>query len=76
MLLAMLIASVQAPVPAVPTSPAPEKKICRTIEDVSSRVRTKRDCRTRAEWRARNEAARALTPFPNGSLSSLRSGSN
>jgi hypothetical protein len=55
MLLLIIAAAVQTavPAPAAPaTAPAKEKKVCQTAEDVSSRIRYQRVCKTQSEWDA------------------------
>lgn len=78
-MIVFLLSAAIGQVSAEPTpSPVAEKKVCRTVQNVGSRMRHARDCRTRAEWRAREEAERAVNGLPGnyGSLSSLRSGAN
>lgn len=36
----------------------PEKKVCRMSKETGSRVRSKKTCATKAEWAARDDAAR------------------
>jgi hypothetical protein len=45
------VADTQRPAHATRTSPDEPKKICRTIEQISSRLRTKKVCLTREQWR-------------------------
>ena len=55
MLLLIIAAAVQTavPAPAAPaTAPVKEKKVCQTAEDVSSRIRYQRVCKTQSEWDA------------------------
>ena len=55
MLLLILAAAVQAVAPATAVqapAPAKEKKVCQTAEDVSSRIRYQRVCKTQSEWDA------------------------
>lgn len=42
--------------PAPASTPAPERKICKTESDSSSRLGGKRICRTESEWKAIREA--------------------
>jgi invasion protein IalB len=44
-------ASVAAPAHSVKSQPNEPKKICRTIESISSRLKGKRVCLTREQWR-------------------------
>jgi len=55
MLLLIIAAAVQTAVvaPAAPSAaPVKEKKVCQTAEDVSSRIRYQRVCKTQSEWDA------------------------
>lgn len=48
-----LQAAAPAPVPAPQPSPvAADKKICKSEDDTTSRIATRRVCRTAAEWAA------------------------
>ena len=50
LLIAAAAQAVAAPSPAAPA--AKEKKVCQTAEDVSSRIRYQRVCKTQSEWDA------------------------
>jgi len=53
MLLLLIAAAAQAVAPpSPPAPPAKEKKVCQTAEDVSSRIRYQRICKTQGEWDA------------------------
>lgn len=53
MLFLVLALQAAAPAPAPQPSPvAAQKKICRSEDDTSSRIVTRRVCRTAAEWNA------------------------
>jgi len=59
LILAFALAQAAAPAGTAPSS-APERKICRSADDTSSRIRRKPDCRTKAQWDEidrQNEAA-------------------
>ena len=49
---ALLLAAAQTPAPSAPPAPAvdPDKKICKTIKEVGTRLGGKRECRTKEEW--------------------------
>ena len=49
-----------APTPTGARSGDPGEILCRTLGDTSSRLKTRRVCMTRAEWRARNLEQRSL----------------
>jgi len=48
---AVLLTAAQAPAPSA-TKPAvdPEKKICKTIKEVGTRLGGTRECKTKEEW--------------------------
>ena len=53
MLLLVIAAAAQAVASPAPAAPAvKEKKVCQTAEDVSSRIRYQRICKTQREWDA------------------------
>ena len=49
---AVLLGAAQAPAPSATPSPTvdPEKKVCKTIKEVGTRLGGKRECRTKEEW--------------------------
>ena len=53
LLMAAAAQAVAVPAPAAPATRAvKEKKVCQTAEDVSSRIRYQRICKTQSEWDA------------------------
>lgn len=57
LLLALATACCIAAAPAAPYAASPEKKICRSMTPVGSRIPSRPVCKTRAQWSGIDKAA-------------------
>lgn len=47
---AIALAALAAPAAAQQAAPEKEKKVCKSVREIGSRIASERVCRTRAEW--------------------------